>query len=347
MSGRAEGEQNRGVDVGLMGEEMERAGETVLAAMWFERAGRQAQAAWQTERAIDYYQRALRLLGEDAVYASRRVDIFDGLGLMWLAQGKDGEAMIAYAGMREAAILMGDRRDEARALNGMAMAGGGLGNFAEALRQAEQAEELAQAAGAQHEVAAALLRQGLAHFGLGHKATARELAERAVALNSVLTAWDEAGHCFAALARIQGDGAEAEQFASSAVTAYRVAGDKWGMVMVLKYLGDIVAGRASQTNRYYEEARSIALEIGNGAMAQALGEKDEWRSDLARRGAARHKKARNGGHPFLALLSNLAGGEVELPGCERAESSSFDSFPRREADRAGDLFAAGSSLMSI
>lgn len=259
------------VDVGLMGEQLQAAGETVLAAAWYERAGRQAQTMWQTGAAIDYFMRALALLPLGDEYAARVMDIQEGLAAMLFAQSHYDEAAAAYTAMGEAAEMAGDRQDRAHALNGRSMALSEQGEYEAALESAREAEGLARAAGAQHELAAALQRQGRARLGLGDKRAAARLAQEALAYNSTLTAWDEAGHCFSLLAKAQGRNEAARPFVTSAITAYRVVGNKWGMMMMYCYLGDIEReSGSSEPATEYDEALRIAHEIGNLRVEQMI-----------------------------------------------------------------------------
>ena len=258
------------VDVGRMGEQFERAGETALAAIWYERAGRQAQVAWQADAAIDYYTRALALLPLGDEYAARRMDMQEGLAEMLFAQSRLDEAIAAYDAMLKAAEVAGDRQDCAHALNGLAMAEAEAGPYQAALAHATEAEELARAAGAQHELAAAMQRQGLAQLGIGDKGEARKLAEQALLFNSALSAWDEAGHCFNLLARAEDDDEQSRQLANNALIAYRKAGNRWGIMMMLCYLGDRLRGAGMSYVDSYGEALSISREIGNLKVVQMI-----------------------------------------------------------------------------
>ncbi len=258
------------VDVGRMGEQFERAGETALAAVWYERAGRQSQAAWQADAAIDYYQRALALLPSGDEYAARRMDMQEGLAEMLFSQSRQDEAIAAYDAMLKAAEVAGDRQDRAHALNGLAMAKCEVGQHQTALAHATQAEELARAAGAQYEVAAAMQRQGLAQLGMGDKEVAQQRAEQALLFNSALSAWDEAGHCFNLLARAADNDDEAQQLANNALTAYRKAGNRWGIMTMLCYLGDKQRAAGYSQPDSYSEALIIAHEIGNLKVAQMI-----------------------------------------------------------------------------
>ncbi len=258
------------VDVGRMGEQLERAGETALAAIWYERAGRQAQAAWQADAAIDYYQRALALLPSGDDYAARRMDIQEGLAEMLFAQSRLDEAIAAYHEMLKAAEVAGDRQDRAHALNGLAMAMCEAVRHHAALTHATEAEELARAAGSQHEVAAAMQRQGLIQLGRGDKQAARQLAEQALLFNSALSAWNEAGHCFNLLARAEDDDDGATQLANNALIAYRKAGNRWGIMMMLCYLSERQRAAGVSQPDSDDEALRIAHQIGNLKVVQMI-----------------------------------------------------------------------------
>jgi predicted ATPase len=78
---------------GRVGEHYEQAGELLRAAEWYARAGRQAQATYEPDAAVRYYQKALDFLAQsnDTEQVMLQLEIYPRLGevLNWQARYSD------------------------------------------------------------------------------------------------------------------------------------------------------------------------------------------------------------------------------------------------------------------
>jgi len=276
---------------GLIGEHYEHAGETIQAAGWYGRAGKQARNTYAPESAIGYYQKALALLldgGSDSpdtghtpnvhmgLYAARQVSLYEGLGEMLLWQARYKEAAEACAAMRAAAEAGGDMVAQARAWNTLSQTLDAQGDYPAALESADRAEEIARRAGAvaKGELARALFRKGWGSYRLGDTEAALALGKRALTLSTELGAWREMADSLNLLGGVHsvlGNHGDAAHYNARAVELYEQLGDRERVGAMLNHLGEHARFRGDYqaAAALYQEALKIAYETGNrnGEMA--------------------------------------------------------------------------------
>ncbi|HEX8282478.1 MAG TPA: protein kinase [Pyrinomonadaceae bacterium] len=276
----------------VVAEHYESARDSLRAAEWYGRAGRQARASYAPEAAIGFYRKALEHLAESekalkaegaapdagpppAVERLRASAIawHAGLGEVLTMQARYGEATEAYTLMREAASAAADDVAEARAWNGLTAVREYQGDNRAALESARRAEELARRAGtrpgARDELALALNRQGLASHRLGDAAAVERLGGQILALGE-----EVGGDARAARANglkllgvaheVSGRFREAEECFEQSLALLKELGDRRNLGFMLNNLGVIAHLGADyrEAVRRYTEALEIFREIG-------------------------------------------------------------------------------------
>jgi tetratricopeptide (TPR) repeat protein len=240
------------------------------AAEWYARAGKQAKDTYALEAAIEYYQKALEFLpsnGEAA--ATRRIEVYEGMGRTLQLQARYVESEKAYTAMEAAATEAGDAMAQARAWLGLWLVKRSLGDYQASLEVTERAEELARAAGAPGRtlLAEALRRKGWTHTLLGD-AEASALGEQALAISRELNDRNMIAQSLNLLGAIaydlHGDSGQAVRHLEEAVVLFRDLGDRLGVVRSLNNLGYVTLGRGDYGAAVdlFQEALAIAREIG-------------------------------------------------------------------------------------
>lgn len=177
--------------VGTIAEHYARAGETELAAVWYERAGKQASAAYAPEAAIGYYHQALAFLPAGCAYAAQRIAIYKHLGRLLGLQARFAEAQAIYTQMREIAEEVGDLGTQAHAGHLLAWALNNQGDLPEALAYAEQSICLARQARVPEALVMALFRKGWILYHMGEIHAALAAGEEALEISTELHAKQE------------------------------------------------------------------------------------------------------------------------------------------------------------
>ncbi len=276
---------------GLIGEHYEHAGETIQAAGWYGRAGKQARNTYAPESAIGYYQKALALLlsgkpdrpdtgstsrTRPGPYAAQQVSLYEGLGEMLLWQARYKEAAEACAAMRAAAEASADAVAQARAWNALSQTLDAQGNYPAALESADRAEKIARGAGAaaKEELARALFRKGWGLYRLGNTEAALGLGKQALTLSKELGARHEVADSLNLLGGVHsvlGNHGDAAHYNARAVELYEQLGDRERVGAMLNHLGEHarLRGDYQAAVALYQEALKIAYETGNrnGEMA--------------------------------------------------------------------------------
>ena len=270
------GGERVGEYAGLIGEHYEYADETIQAAGWYGRAGKQARNTYAPEVAIGYYQKALALLLSDEIskaYTAQQISLYEGLAEMLLWQARYAEAAEACTAMREAAEVSGDVIAQARAWNRLSRTQDAQGDYPAALESASQAEDISRRAreagdAAKAELARALFRKGWGFYRLGDAKAALELGEQALALSSELNARREIADSLNLLGGVNsllGHHGNAARYNTRAIALYQELGDRERIGAMLNHLGyhARLRGDYSATVALCQEALKIAYETGN------------------------------------------------------------------------------------
>jgi class 3 adenylate cyclase/predicted ATPase len=255
---------------GRVGEHYEQAGELPKAAHWYAQAGRQAQATYEPDAAVLYYQKALSFLtlSDHAAEIPLQLEIYSRLGevLNWQARYTDAEEK--YQAMLNLATLQEDKVAQSQALQGMAMSLSYRGDHRAALENAVQAESLVQGMDARAELVKALWIQGFTRYRLGESRAALSLGEQAAALATELTIPSEVGRCLNLLGAAHyalGQYEPAERYWENSLDTFRELGNRQQGMVILNNLAAIADARGDHDMALhrYHEALDIAREIGN------------------------------------------------------------------------------------
>jgi class 3 adenylate cyclase/tetratricopeptide (TPR) repeat protein len=283
---------------GRIGEHYERAEQSAQAAVWYGRAGKQAQDTYATEAAISYYQKALTLWRKDptATPTAQRFEVNEGLGEMLVAQARYAEGIEVFTAMRE--LAAGDLRVQSRAWYGLSTAQSNQGDHRAALESSGKAEEAAQAAGARVELAMALWMKGRSLFRLGDAHGALTLGEQVLAISTELGDQRQIARSLNLLGVVHmmlGRYELATDCFTRALAICQALGDRSQMMRVLSNLGVIADRRADYRTAFgrFEQALAIAREIGDrygefvflsnlGASRIGLGQYQAAEADLRR-----------------------------------------------------------------
>ena len=253
---------------GRVGEHYEQAGEFTKAADWYARAGKQAQATYEPDAAVRYYEKALGFLtkyADDQV--TLQLDIFSRLGEVLNWQARYSDAADKYEAMLNTAIEYGDRVAQSQALQGLATALSYRGDHRSALDYAIRAESLAREAGEQTELAKAVWTQGSVRYRLGETRAALTLGEQALAINTELNnsnGMARSLNLLGAVNYVVGQYAPAEMYWENALNIFQDLGNRQQGMDLLNNLGAIADGRGDHETAFqrFHSALEIAREIG-------------------------------------------------------------------------------------
>jgi class 3 adenylate cyclase/tetratricopeptide (TPR) repeat protein len=289
-----------GVYAGRIGEHFEYADEALRAAEWYARAGKQSQDTYVPEMAKDYYQRALRNWEKaealDLEQQLQQIQVFHGLGqvLHWL--GLYDEAIETFQKMAQAALKLGDGRQQARAWQGTAEAQMHRGDVKAAIQSASQAEAKAGESGAELELIKALWMKAWGAFRLGEMEKALSLAQRVSELSHQLEDQGQMAHSLnllGVLESVSGRFNESAVYFEQALEIFNTLGNRRRAMPLMNNLGVILEARGDYPGALarYQAALDTAREIGNrdgemvylsnlGSVQVRLGEYTEAEANL-------------------------------------------------------------------
>lgn len=271
----------------------ERGGARDQALQYLKLAGDQAAARYANSEALNYYGRALSLLGDTD--QALRFDLLMARAEVWELLGRreeqrtdlEGLMDVASTGLQSGAGLGADASGNARE-RGLRLARTyalwadfyeEISDHAACARAARSALTLFQRAGDQHGEAQSLYTLGLAAYRQGDYRAARDYYERALALRQEIG--DRAGqaaslNALGNLMRQTGEYAIAQAHHEQALALCRSLGDRPGEAESLRGLGALylLMGRYSRAQAYYEEGlalcRAISRRRGEAAHLQGL-----------------------------------------------------------------------------
>jgi len=253
---------------GRVGEHYEQAREFIKAAEWYARAGKQAQATYEPDAAVRYYEKALEFLNKFADHQeSLQLEIYAQLSevLNWQARYLDAAGQ--YKAMLNTATEYGDQVAQSQALQGLATSLSYQGDHRAALEHAIWAESLARAAEAHRELIKALWTQGLARYRLGEPRAALSLAQQVVTIAKDLDYPNELGrglNLLAAAYYALGQYKEAENYWENALKIFQELGNRQQGMDLLNNLGAIADAQGDHETAFqrYHDALEIARETG-------------------------------------------------------------------------------------
>lgn len=254
---------------GRVGEHYEHAGELLRAAEWYTRAGGQAQATYEPNAAIHYYQKALDFLRPsmtpDLIRLQLETQSHLGEVLNWQARYTD--AVDTYSEMLRMAQEHGDQITQSRALQGLATSLSYRGHHNAALESAIQAGSLAESANARMELARAIWTQGSIRYRLGEPRAALLLGEQALEITTELNSFNEMARSLNLLGAahyVLGQYARAQNYWESALRIFQELNNRQQGMDLLSNLGVIADARGDYETAFqrYHNALEIAREIG-------------------------------------------------------------------------------------
>jgi class 3 adenylate cyclase/tetratricopeptide (TPR) repeat protein len=257
---------------GQIGEHYERAGEALQAAVWYARAGKQAQDTYVPEMAVDYYKKALGtwLSSGDLSRAhhSQMVELLHGLGQVYTWLGRYEDATAVFQQMNAAAQKLGDEGEQARAWRGIAEVQMHHGDVRAAIRSAQQVENLASNAATQLEKAKALWLKAWGAFRLGEMETAFSLAGQVMRLSQELQDPGQMAHSYNLIGVLEsssGRFVQAAEYFERALEIFTGLGNRRRAMPLMNNLGVIfeALGSYPEALSRYREALQTAREIGN------------------------------------------------------------------------------------
>jgi tetratricopeptide (TPR) repeat protein len=254
---------------GRVGEHYEQAGELLKAADWYARAGKQAQATYEPNAALRYYQKALQFLMSSgrSEQIPLQLDIYSQLGEVLNWQARYTDAVEAYTSMLDIASQHRDAIAQSQALQGLASSLSYRGDHRGALENAVHAESMARSANDPMEVAKALWAQGSARYRLGEPRAVLSLGEQALAIASESNNLNEMGRSLNLLGAahyVLGQFAQAETHWESALKIFQELGNKQQGMLLLNNLGAIADAQGDHETAFqrYHSALEIARDIG-------------------------------------------------------------------------------------
>ena len=255
---------------GRVGEHYEQAGELLKASHWYAQAGRQAQATYEPDAAVLYYQKALNFLTSSTTSGEipLQLEIYSRLGevLNWQARYTDAEEK--YQAMLNIASLQEDKIAQSQALQGLAMSLSYRGDHRAALENAVRAESLVRDMDARTELVKALWIQGFTRYRLGESRAALSLGEQAMVIATELNNPHEMGRGLNLLGAAHyalGQYGQAESYWENALKIFRDLGNRQQGMVMLNNLAAIADARGDHEMalQRYHSALDIAREIGN------------------------------------------------------------------------------------
>ena len=255
---------------GRVGEHYEQAGELLNAAHWYARAGRQAQATYEPDTAVRYYQKALDFLtlSDSSQELRLQLEIYSQLGEVLNWQAQYTEAAEKYEAMLKLATQQENEISQSQALQGLATSLSYRGDHRAALDHAVQAESLVRDIDARAELVKALWIQGFTRYRLGETRAALALGEQAAALATDLNNPSEMGRCLNLIAAAHyalGQYEHAESYWEDALKIFQESGNRQQGMVVLNNLAAIADARGDHLMalQRYHSALDIARELGN------------------------------------------------------------------------------------
>jgi len=291
-----EGDERGNLYASHIASHYERAGDMPKMAVWYGRAGKQAQANYALDDATAAYQKALRGNWLDA---AAQLPLYDGLGETQRQQARYEAARATYQKMLSLAQTEGLIAGQVRAWIGLAWVWQCQGEYHASLDSAVQAEQLLRQVEPVDfiQLAEVLYHKGWAYFFLGQAQAALQVAQEEQQLS------EDAHHDKGLLQSLNllsvvqyynlGQHAAAVQNQQAALVLARQTSDRHSEGLLLNNLGEnlLQQGDDQQAADCYEQACVIAHDIGdrdgelayrsNWAGAQvSLGQFDAARATL-------------------------------------------------------------------
>ncbi|MCS6799337.1 MAG: tetratricopeptide repeat protein [Myxococcota bacterium] len=256
----------------LLAQHFEAGGALRKAGQYYLAAGDRARLRYGNLKAIEYYEKGLRLLGDEDVPA--RIDALHALGDVLQLAGRNEEALAAFRSMLEIAYRLDLKAKGGAAHNRIGRLYRAIGHLDEAMRHLGTGHALFDAAGDRRGVAASLDDVGKVHWMRGNYEAAERFMKQALTIRQELG--DARGIALSQnnlglVYQDSGRFAEAQAAFGEALRIRREIDDKPGIAQTLNNLGTIHqdAGDHERAVDLYRDALEVAREVGD-RMRQAV-----------------------------------------------------------------------------
>jgi DNA-binding SARP family transcriptional activator len=250
---------------GQIASHFERASLPMQALPYYVRAGDAAQRVYANEAAIEFYQHALQLAGQDS---NLPYNIVLKLGEVWQHIGQWREAETAYQQAREAAQQKNDQAALARSQLALGRVSALKGSYQDALTYLEEAQHEFEALNDRHGIGETFGEMATAHWYLGDYPHALEFSQRQFEMAELLE--DRSGLA-AALKRIGSICADQGEYDRALIAHQQFAqiaeqnGDRRGVAIANGNIGAVYwqMGDHVQSLIHLTKNLKIAQEIGD------------------------------------------------------------------------------------
>lgn len=261
LEGEYAGELERNVD--LLAYHFDRSEELEKRREYLRLAGEQAQTEYANDAAISYYQRLLQLLDD-----TEKIPVMLKLGQVYEVVGKWNEESALYHEGLELAARLNDAQSDARLRAALGILLRKRGEFAEATRWLDQAQDAFQRLNDRAGIGQVLHECGTIATQKGEYARARAFYQESLEIRRELNEKRLIGSLLSnlgILARMNNELDSAEGLYEEALALRREIGDRLGIAVSLnnlgllkRFQGDYVQGRAM-----LEQALAAWREIGD------------------------------------------------------------------------------------
>lgn len=252
--------------LGLIGDQLERAGQMEQAATYLRQAGEQAADQFANVEAVTYLNRALDLTPEDE--QSKRYAILLAREKVYGLQGAREAQSQDLAVLKKLAQALGDHHRQAEVFQRQAYYYEATGNYPgaiataqEIIRVAQATQDVAREAAGYHLWGYALWRQGEYEAARPQLKQALALAQEAGARDVEAISLQDLG----VVSNIQGDSIAAQTYMEQALHICRELGNRQDEAVMLNNLGIIFIDQGDYTRAlaHYEQSFQIARELGD------------------------------------------------------------------------------------
>ena len=310
------------------------------------KAGEVAQNGYANTAAVDYYRRALPLLG-----GAEKVQTLLKLGNVLELTGQWSEANDTYQQALVLAAVEEDTQSQAQVKTALGELNRKQGHYDEAAAWLSQARALFEEAGNLEGAAQAIHFSGTTAAHRAHYDRARDLYQESLRIRRRLGDLPGTAALLSNLgivARLQSDQESANRLHNESLSIRRQLGDRWAISVSLGNLGNLALdqGLYQEARTLYEEALAMRREVGDPwAIANALNNlgnlertQGNWQEAAALyRESLRINVELDSQWAIAYLLEDFAG----LAAANHAEKDS------RRAERALKLAGAGAGLRKI
>ena len=252
--------------VGLLAYHWEQAGETRQAIIYLERAGEVARCQFAAPEAVDYFSRALALISEEDLRARYRV--LQARELCYESMGESASQLEDVQAQQALVERLGDAECRVQAAQRLANYYWCVGDYNQAIVQAQETVRLAEAAGSILQQVLSYVTWSRTLMHLYEYAPALEIMQNALPLARQAKDQFLEGECLRNIGNLKLYLHEVEDglaYIDQALALHRAMGNRISEAAALNTLGVTTSysGELAQALAYFEQALQIYRETGN------------------------------------------------------------------------------------